>query len=175
MPTVISTLACLRGTSAMGCCAGFFMGTVCSSFGGPAHPIYGDQSEACGSVLGWFRCSVVMGLQPSQAISINPFERKPNSNAEHGHEHRKREQHGIVLWSEHSAEVLDDEPRAAKHQQASKHTGEIPGAEEQVSSQHGLGSVKPDKDVEDGSVELETKIRESSTSIGAEGRGEGGI
>src|ERR1700678_1134768 len=40
MPIVISTLACLRGTSAMRCCAGFFMGTVCSSFGGPAHPIY---------------------------------------------------------------------------------------------------------------------------------------
>lgn len=29
-----------RGTSAMRCCVGFFMGTVCSSFGGPAHPIY---------------------------------------------------------------------------------------------------------------------------------------
>jgi hypothetical protein len=28
MPIVISTLACLRGTSAMRCCAGFFMGTV---------------------------------------------------------------------------------------------------------------------------------------------------
>src|SRR5450631_3259540 len=40
MPIVISTLACLRGTSAMRCCAGFFMRTVCSSFGGPAHPIY---------------------------------------------------------------------------------------------------------------------------------------
>src|SRR5271168_4433896 len=40
MPIVISTLACLRGTSAMRCCDRFFMGTVCSSFGGPAHPIY---------------------------------------------------------------------------------------------------------------------------------------
>jgi hypothetical protein len=39
MPIVISTLACLRGTSAMRCCDGFFMGTVSSSFGGSAHPI----------------------------------------------------------------------------------------------------------------------------------------
>jgi hypothetical protein len=30
----------LSGTSAIRCCVGFFMGTVCSSFGGPAHPIY---------------------------------------------------------------------------------------------------------------------------------------
>src|SRR5271155_2613988 len=30
MPIVISTLACLRGTSAMRCCAGFFMGNSLS-------------------------------------------------------------------------------------------------------------------------------------------------
>jgi hypothetical protein len=29
----------------MRCCDGFFMGTVCSSFGRPAHPIYQDLSE----------------------------------------------------------------------------------------------------------------------------------
>src|SRR5277367_372192 len=45
MPIVISTLACLRGTSAMRCCDRFFMGTVCSSFGGPAHPIYRSSDE----------------------------------------------------------------------------------------------------------------------------------
>jgi hypothetical protein len=40
MPIVSSTLERFRGASAMRCCAGFFMGKVCSSFGGPAHPIY---------------------------------------------------------------------------------------------------------------------------------------
>ena len=49
MPIVISTLACLRGTSAIRCCAGFFMGTVCSSCGGPAHPIYCYQFRCRGA------------------------------------------------------------------------------------------------------------------------------
>jgi hypothetical protein len=42
MPIVSSAWPRFRGTSAMSCCVGFFMGTVCSSFGGPAHPIYQD-------------------------------------------------------------------------------------------------------------------------------------
>ena len=40
MPIVSYTWPRFRGTPAMRCCVGFFMGTVCSSSGGPAHPIY---------------------------------------------------------------------------------------------------------------------------------------
>ena len=40
-------LTCLRGTSAMRCCTGFFMGTVCSSFEGPA-PSKMPTYPACG-------------------------------------------------------------------------------------------------------------------------------
>lgn len=42
VPIVSSALERFPGTSAMKCCVGFFMGTVCYSFGGLAHPIYED-------------------------------------------------------------------------------------------------------------------------------------
>jgi hypothetical protein len=51
MPIVSSTLARLRGTSAMRWCAGFFMGTVCSSFRGPAHPIYQVEGEILAKLI----------------------------------------------------------------------------------------------------------------------------
>jgi hypothetical protein len=79
-------------------------------------PTYKDQSEGRRIGLACLVVSLVTGLQPLEAISINPFERKPNRSTEHGHEHREHEQHRIVSWSEHSEEVLDDESCAAKQQ-----------------------------------------------------------
>jgi hypothetical protein len=51
MPIVISTLACLRGTSAMRCCPGFFMGIVSLRFERPAHPIYRYLSVLDGCIV----------------------------------------------------------------------------------------------------------------------------
>jgi hypothetical protein len=73
-------------------------------------PWHADQSLVC------LLISSILGLQPCKAISIKSFERKPNRHAEHGNEHREHKQHRVVSRSEDSAEVLGDEPCAAKEQ-----------------------------------------------------------
>ena len=71
MPIVISPLACLRGTSAMGSRAGFFMGTVCSSFGGPAYPLYRNESQRSDS--GSFRSYSPLAVRqfPDSRIALH--------------------------------------------------------------------------------------------------------
>ena len=78
---------------------------------------YEDQFEGHADRFGscLFR-SLVAGLQQSQAISTNPFERQPNRHTQHSHHHRQHEQHRVVLWSEHNENVLEDEPCASEHQ-----------------------------------------------------------
>jgi hypothetical protein len=48
------TLAYLHETSAMRCCAGFFMGTVCSSFRDPLFPFIDFfGADAAGALKAW--------------------------------------------------------------------------------------------------------------------------
>jgi len=54
---------------------------------------YKDHSEVRRIDCVCLVVSLVAGLQPLEAILINPFEWKPNGHTEHGHEHRKHEQH----------------------------------------------------------------------------------
>lgn len=69
----------------------------------------GSIRGACASVRSCLFRSLVTGLQQSQAISSNPFERQPNRHTQYGHHHRQHEQHRVVLWSEYNENVLEDE------------------------------------------------------------------
>ncbi len=87
-------------------------------------PIFGTTSQhasgrirslsIAGSLLSLLLHFPIMGSHAVPAISIDPFDRKPNRHTDHGDEVWEHKQDGIVLWSQHHAQVFEHESCAAK-------------------------------------------------------------